>query len=54
MLGCVDARYTVAVRTNTKVIAAAIAEVDPDAWVDIDYTADEVAQVAECTYGGRR
>ena len=49
-----DVRYTMAVRTNTKGIAAAIAAVDPGAWVDIDYTADGVAQVAECSYGGRR
>ena len=43
-----------AVRTNTKGIAAAIAVVDPGAWIAIDYTADGVAHVAECTYGGRR
>ncbi|MCA1709513.1 MAG: transposase [Actinobacteria bacterium] len=49
-----DVRYTMAVRTNTAGIAAAIAAIDPDAWVDIDYTADGVAQVAECTYQGRR
>ena len=53
-LGRLDVRYTMAVRTNTKGIAAAIAAVDPGAWVDIDYTADGVAQVAECSYGGRR
>ena len=53
-LGRLDVRYTMAVRTNTKGIAAAIAAVDSDAWIDIDYTADGVAQVAECTYGGRR
>ncbi len=35
-------------------IAAAIAAIDPDAWVDIDYTPDGLAQVAECTYKGRR
>ncbi|HEX2185174.1 MAG TPA: IS1380 family transposase [Chloroflexota bacterium] len=53
-LGRLDVRYTMAVRTNTKGIAAAIAAMDPEAWVDIDYTADGVAQVAECSYGGRR
>jgi hypothetical protein len=37
-LGRLDVRYTMAVRTNTKGIAAAIAAIDPDAWVDIDYT----------------
>jgi hypothetical protein len=41
-----DVRYTMAVRTNTKGIAAAIAAMDPDAWVDIDYPPDGVAQVA--------
>ena len=49
-----DVRYTMAVRTNTPAIAAAIAAMDPEAWVDIDYTADGVAQVAECTYQDRR
>jgi hypothetical protein len=49
-----DVRYTMAVRTNTSGIAAAIAAMDPEAWVDIDYTADGQAQVAECTYQGRR
>ena len=37
-LGRLDVRYTMAVRTNTKGIAAAIAAIDEDAWVDIDYT----------------
>lgn len=27
---------------------------EPDAWVDINYTPDGVAQVAECTYQERR
>ena len=49
-----DVRYTMAVRTNNKFVAAAIATMDPGAWVDIDYTADGQAQVAECIYGGRR
>ena len=53
-LGRLDVRYTMAVRTNSKGVAAAIAAMDPDAWVDIDYTLGGVAQVAECTYGGRR
>jgi len=53
-LGRLDVRYTMAVRTNTPGIAAAIAAMDPDAWVDIDYTADGQAQVAECRYQGRR
>jgi hypothetical protein len=53
-LGRLDVRYTMAVRTNTKGVAAAIAALDPGAWVDIDYTADGVAQVAECMYQDRR
>ncbi len=53
-LGRLGIRYTMAVRTNTKGVAAAITAMDPDAWVDIDYTPDGQAQVAECTYQGRR
>lgn len=49
-----DVRYTMAVHANHKSIAAAIATIDPDAWVDIDYTPDGEAQVAECTHKGRR
>jgi hypothetical protein len=47
-------RYTMAVRTNTKGVAEAIAAIDDKAWVEIDYTPDGIAQVAETTYGGRR
>ena len=43
-------RYTMAVRTNTKGIAAAIADIDEQAWVEIEYTPDGRAQVAECEY----
>lgn len=53
-LGRLNVRYTMAVRTNTKAVARAIAAIDPDAWVDIDYTPDGQAQVAECIYKGRR
>ena len=53
-LGRLGVRYTMAVRTNTAGISAAIAAIDPEAWVDIDYTPDGQAQVAECTYQGRR
>jgi hypothetical protein len=49
-LGRLDVRYTMAVRTNTTRIAAAIAQILDDAWVDIDYTPDGQAQVAECAY----
>ncbi len=53
-LARLDVRYTMAVRTNTKGIAAAIAVIDDDAWVEIDYTPGGQAQVAECLYRGRR
>jgi len=43
-----------AVRTNTKGIDTVIAAIDEGAWVDIDYTPDGQAQVAETTYNGRR
>ena len=43
-----------AVRTKVKTVAAAIAQIDEDAWVGIDYTEDGVAEVAETTYKGRR
>ena len=45
-----DVRYTMAVRTGVRSIATAIAQIAEDAWVDIDYTPDGVAQVAECAY----
>jgi hypothetical protein len=53
-LGRLDVRYTMAVRTNTKGIDAAIAAIADDAWVEIDYTPDGQAQVGETTYKGRR
>jgi hypothetical protein len=49
-----DVRFTMAVRANTKAVAAAIAAIDEGAWVEIDYTPDGVAQVAETEYRGRR
>jgi len=54
VLGRLDVRYTMAVRTNNKGPARAIAEIDEDAWVDIDYPVGGEAQVAECTYKARR
>jgi hypothetical protein len=53
-LARLDVRYTMAVRTNNKGPAKAIATIPDDAWVDIDYTPDGQAQVAECTYNNRR
>ena len=49
-LNRLDVRYTMAVRCHTKGIAAAIAAIADDAWVDIDYTPDGQAQVADCAY----
>ena len=53
-LARLDVRYTMAVRTNTKGVAEAIAAIDEHAWTAIDYTCDGVAQVAETIYQGRR
>ena len=53
-LGRLDVRYTMAVRTNNGGVSAAIAGIADDAWVDIDYTLDGQAQVAECVYQNRR
>ena len=50
VLGRLNVRYTMAVRTGTKAVAAAIAGIAESAWVDIGYTCDGVAQVAECEY----
>lgn len=49
-LNRLEVRYTMAVRTNTKGIATAIAGIAEQAWVEIDYTPDGQAQVAECAY----
>jgi hypothetical protein len=46
--------YTMAVRTGTKGVAAAIAALDDGDWRPIDYTADGEAEVAETTYQQRR
>ncbi|MDQ1427146.1 MAG: hypothetical protein QOK39_622 [Acidimicrobiaceae bacterium] len=54
VLGRLDVRYTMAVRTRTPAVAAVIAAIDEAAWVPIGYTVDGEAQVAECRYRGRR
>jgi hypothetical protein len=54
VLGRLDVRYTMAVRTNNKGPAKVIAAIDEKAWADIDYTPDGQAQVAETLYKGRR
>jgi hypothetical protein len=49
-----DVRYTMAVRTNNAGLAETIAAISEGDWRPIDYTPDGEAQVAECTYNGRR
>jgi hypothetical protein len=46
--------FTMAVRTGNKAIAAAIAEIEEESWVAIDYTEDGIAEVAETTYKQKR
>jgi Transposase DDE domain group 1 len=53
-LGRLDVRYTMAVRTNTNGVTAAIAAIGDGDWQAIDYTPDGEAQVAEAIYQGRR
>jgi len=53
-LGRLDVRYTMAVKAGNVAVARAVGAIDESAWVDIDYTPDGVAQVAECDYKGRR
>jgi len=54
VLGRLDVRYTMAVRTRTKGLAGAIAAIDDAAWVAITYPVGGEAQVAECVYNKRR
>jgi hypothetical protein len=53
-LGRLDVRYTMAVRTGNVAVARTIASIPESVWVDIDYTPDGDAQVAECVYKRRR
>jgi Transposase DDE domain group 1 len=46
--------YTMAVRAGTAKVAATIATIDEASWVEIAYTPNGRAQVAECLYSGRR
>ena len=48
-----DVGYTMGVRMIKSVLSA-ISAIDEESWVPIDYTPDGMAQVAECTYKGRR
>jgi hypothetical protein len=45
-----NVRYTMAVRAGHASVAAAIAGIDDDAWVEIAYTPGGEAQLAECAY----
>ena len=49
-LNRLNVHYTMAVRCGTKGIADAIAAIPETAWVEIDYTPDGQAQVADCAY----
>ena len=53
-LGRLGVRYTMAIHTGNAAVSKTIATIDETAWVDIDYTPDGQAQVAECTYRDRR
>ena len=54
MLARLGVSYTMAVRTGTKAIDNAIAEIPESNWVTIAYPAGGEAMVAETTYKGRR
>ena len=45
-----DVRFTMAIRCGFKAVAAAIEQIDDNAWVDIAYPDGGIAQVAETTY----
>jgi len=49
-LNRLDARYTMAIRTNVGAVQTAIATITEGAWQRIDYTCDGEAEVAECAY----
>jgi hypothetical protein len=48
-----DVGYTMGVRM-VKSVLSAVAAIDEGAWIPIDYTAEGMAEVAECEYKGRR
>ena len=48
-----DVGYTMGVHM-VKSVLSAIAAIDEGAWTPIEYTPDGMAEVAECTYKGRR
>ena len=49
-LGRLDVRFTMAVKTGNTAIARAIATINDNAWIPIDYTCDGYAEVADCDY----
>jgi Transposase DDE domain group 1 len=53
-LGRLDVRYTMAIHTGNAAVSKVIATIDETAWVDINYTPDGHAQVAECRYKDQR
>ena len=52
-LGRLSIGYTMGVRM-VKSVVTAVSAIDEGAWTPIDYTCDGMAEVAECTYKGRR
>ena len=54
LLARLDVRFTMAVKAANVAIAAAISTIDESAWVDIGYTPDGEAQVAETAYTSGR
>jgi len=48
-----DVGYTIGVRMVTSVLSA-VSSIDEGAWTPIEYTPEGTAEVAECTYKGRR
>lgn len=54
LLGRLGVSYTMGVHANSKAMTRAIATIDEGAWARIDYPDGGEAEVAECTYKGRR
>jgi hypothetical protein len=52
-LGRLDVGYTMGVRM-VKSVVTAVSAIDEESWTPIDYTCDGIAEVAECSYKGRR
>jgi hypothetical protein len=52
-LSRLDVGYTMGVRM-VKSVVTAVSAIDAESWTPIDYTCDGEAEVAECTYKGRR